>query len=509
MRTIKIGRQKDNNDYAIDDQTVSGQHAIITVMDNQSIIIRDLNSLNGTFVNNKRITSDTVLNLTDVLRLGNKIVSIQSILSTPPKTRVSPSIKQESPAIPPNVSAHKTIGRKPDNHIVITASDVSSKHAVLYKLTTGEVVITDCNSTNGTFVNGERIIKRTLQKGDKVSITRNHALDWENVFPPVRAGKGKTKKHTWVFASIAAVICIIMAFVGIEWYQRHRAWTEEDIYKTYSDAVCLIYVNYGYVVKLDSQGEGENIHNLLGLDENTHLIWDEKQEKVIEGTTQSTGTAFFISEDGKMATNLHVCRPWLFSKDAENIAQVIRTVLKVRALQENPLYDTYIPQVKVVGDIVTMGIIPNGLPFSNTNFIPCRELKGHDDTKKDVAIVQTENFRLPQGVNTIIDINTAADNEEELAQGKKVYSIGFPYGVSIGSTDKGLQNQIQSGTITQDRGEYEFGHNASSAGGASGSPIFNIKGKLIGIHHAGMTGVTGAQGFNMAIKAKYIKELNN
>lgn len=506
MRTIKIGRQKDHNDYVIDDQTISGQHAIITVMDNQSIIIRDLNSLNGTFVNNKRITSDTVLNPTDVLRLGNKIISIQSILSTPPKTKVSASIKQESPAILQNISAYKTIGRKTDNHIVIAFSDVSGKHAVLYKLTTGEIVIIDNNSTNGTFVNGERIIKQTLQKGDKVSITRNHVLDWENVFPP--ANTEKKKKKTWIFASIAAVICILIAFAGIEWYKNHRIWTEEDIYKKYSDAVCLIYVNYGYVVKLDSQGEGENIHKLLGLEGNTHLIWDEKQEKVTEGTAQSTGTAFFISVDGKMATNLHVCRPWLFSKDSEHIAQVIRTVLKVRALQENPLYDTYIPQVKVVGEIVTMGIIPNGLPFSNTNFIPCRELKGHDDIKKDVAIVQTENFRLPQGVNTIIDINTA-DNEEELTQGKKVYSIGFPYGVTIGNTDKGLQNQIQSGTITQDRGEYEFGHNASSAGGASGSPIFNIKGKLIGIHHAGMTGVTGAQGFNMAIKAKYIKELNN
>lgn len=507
MRTIKIGRKKDINDYVIDDQTISGQHAIITILDNQSIIIRDLNSLNGTFVNNKRITSDTELKPTDTLMLGNKVISIQSILSVPQKTRVSSSIKQENPAVPQNVSAFKTIGRNPDNHIVIASSDVSSKHAILYKLSTGEIVIADSNSTNGTFVNGERIIKRTLQKGDKVSITRNHILDWENIFPPVKPSEKKNR--TWIFASIAAVACILISLAGIEWYKNHRDWTEEDIYKKYSDAVCLIYVDYGYVVKLDSQGEGENIHKLLGLDENTHLIWDEKQEKVIEGTAQSTGTAFFISEDGKMATNLHVCRPWLFSKDSEHIAQVIRTVLKVRALQENPLYDTYIPQVKVVGEIVTMGIIPNGLPFSNTNFIPCREAKGHNDTNKDVAIAQTENFRLPQGVNTIIDINTAADNEEELTQGKKVYSIGFPYGVTIGNTDKGLQNQMQSGTITQDRGEYEFGHNASSAGGASGSPIFNVKGKLIGIHHAGMTGVTGAQGFNMAIKAKYIKELNN
>ena len=70
-----------------------------------------------------------------------------------------------------------------------------------------------------------------------------------------------------------------------------------------------------------------------------------------------------------------------------------------------------------------------------------------------------------------------------------------------------LKNQVHGGSITQNRGDYEFGHDAETAGGASGSPIINDKGKLIGIHHAGMTGVTGAQGFNWAIKAKYISEL--
>jgi V8-like Glu-specific endopeptidase len=79
----------------------------------------------------------------------------------------------------------------------------------------------------------------------------------------------------------------------------------------------------------------------------------------------------------------------------------------------------------------------------------------------------------------------------------------------MADTEKGLQNQLQSGSITQSRGDYEFGHNAATAGGASGSPVLNEKGKLIGVHHAGMTGLTGAQGFNWAIKAKFVLELAN
>lgn len=79
-------------------------------------------------------------------------------------------------------------------------------------------------------------------------------------------------------------------------------------------------------------------------------------------------------------------------------------------------------------------------------------------------------------------------------------------GINLNSK-KELHNQIHDGSVTQDRGEYDFAHDAEAAGGASGSPIINDRGRLIGIHHAGMTGVTGAQGFSQAIKAKYIKQL--
>ena len=64
----------------------------------------------------------------------------------------------------------------------------------------------------------------------------------------------------------------------------------------------------------------------------------------------------------------------------------------------------------------------------------------------------------------------------------------------------------QGGTIIQQNSEFDFGHNAPTTGGASGSPIFNEFGMLIGVHHEGLSRIE-TQGYNFGVKAKYIKEL--
>ena len=71
---------------------------------------------------------------------------------------------------------------------------------------------------------------------------------------------------------------------------------------------------------------------------------------------------------------------------------------------------------------------------------------------------------------------------------------------------KALTNLAHSGKITQECTKYSFGFDAASYGGASGSPIFNAKGQLIGVLNSG---VSKSQGFNYGIKATHVKELLN
>src|ERR1700693_505800 len=61
-----------------------------------------------------------------------------------------------------------TIGRTPDNDVHIDAEFISRHHAVALRAGT-KTVIEDLNSTNGTYVNGQRVSRRTLKDGDVVT----------------------------------------------------------------------------------------------------------------------------------------------------------------------------------------------------------------------------------------------------------------------------------------------------------------------------------------------------
>jgi pSer/pThr/pTyr-binding forkhead associated (FHA) protein len=61
------------------------------------------------------------------------------------------------------------VGRSSDLDMVLVEEMVSRKHAV-FRLTGGVLTVEDQGSTNGTFVNGERIDKATLNEGDRVLI---------------------------------------------------------------------------------------------------------------------------------------------------------------------------------------------------------------------------------------------------------------------------------------------------------------------------------------------------
>ncbi len=66
----------------------------------------------------------------------------------------------------------KTVGRAPQAEFIVDAALVSRVHC---RLTAGatEIEVVDLDSTNGTFVNGQRIEKRALAKpGDRLGIGR-------------------------------------------------------------------------------------------------------------------------------------------------------------------------------------------------------------------------------------------------------------------------------------------------------------------------------------------------
>jgi pSer/pThr/pTyr-binding forkhead associated (FHA) protein len=74
-----------------------------------------------------------------------------------------------------------TIGRESENGIVINDAEVSRKHTQ-FVFQGGKFVVTDLGSTNGTFVNGQRLTgQHVLQPGEVISLGEQINLLFESV----------------------------------------------------------------------------------------------------------------------------------------------------------------------------------------------------------------------------------------------------------------------------------------------------------------------------------------
>ena len=80
-----------------------------------------------------------------------------------------------------------TIGRVDDNTFQIAEPSVSSHHCEVL-LRGSDVVVKDLNSTNGTFINGERITEATLKPGQTLRLGQIE-MRLEGDTPPAAAKK--------------------------------------------------------------------------------------------------------------------------------------------------------------------------------------------------------------------------------------------------------------------------------------------------------------------------------
>lgn len=70
----------------------------------------------------------------------------------------------------------KTLGRATGADFIVDAALVSRVHCRLTTLETGELEVRDLESTNGTFVNGQRVDMARLSTGDRLGVGRVELL---------------------------------------------------------------------------------------------------------------------------------------------------------------------------------------------------------------------------------------------------------------------------------------------------------------------------------------------
>jgi ABC-type multidrug transport system ATPase subunit len=155
-----LGRTPGEGRFAIDHSSISETHAEVTVAADGRATIKDLQSLNGTFVNGERITGK-VLEEGDLVQLGACETYLLLFRDSRPRTQKLSEIELNQPVI--------RLGRNPSNTIHLEHPTVSAVHAEIRK-SNGNFELIDLESSNGTFVNGLRIKRKVLQRRDRISL---------------------------------------------------------------------------------------------------------------------------------------------------------------------------------------------------------------------------------------------------------------------------------------------------------------------------------------------------
>lgn len=528
MRLLKIGR--DNAcDIVLNSPHVSSLHAELVLLDSGDMELEDKGSKNGTFVMNQPIAPGKAIkvNRGDAIRFGDTELQWSQV------------------PMPEDNSAYKAlwgIGTNLKNDLQLSGATVSRYHATVKLGRDGKMYIVD-HSKNGTTVNGQKITAHNPYR-----IRRKDAIVCGGV-PVDTSGLPWPTDVLGTILKVAATVIIVCgvglaAYKLIPWQTKNRTYTDVELNAMYRNTVALVRgachyeVSFSlgsgtgsmhflaipktayYVNRINSIMEEQSTIRQIELDELLKIINYGQLDYIFLGADRYsdlkdfvdvfryTGTAFFVSEDGKeegkMVTNLHVVKPWLFGTEVKQL----QDALKIAYGNGYSLLN-----VEVHGKLDDLIIVPQGNIYSSENWLRCRVLSAGEDPKKDVALVQVEKTRdLPAGISYVNVTDSLEANEKCLEPGSRVYTIGFPTGMNYdgliqdSENLKGIQAIGNGGQISQVDKEFDFMYNAVTTGGASGSPVFNEHGMLIGVHHAGLSRLE-TQGYNTGIKAKYVKEL--
>jgi S1-C subfamily serine protease/DNA-binding response OmpR family regulator len=270
----------------------------------------------------------------------------------------------------------------------------------------------------------------------------------------------------------------------------------QTIVKTYGSSVCLLHV----VVEFLDRGTGKPL--LIAVDQLGKPLLDDKGnvQLALEGNGPHLqldvfGTGFLVRKDGRLLTNHHVAEPWWGN---EELRPLIENGAKPYALS----YMAYFPG-KSQGFAAKLDRI---------------------SSQADVATLQLDGTLPPEA--TLLDLD---ERNDASVAGDSVVLIGYPTGIEgilaragpeaaqeiAGSASNvpqivsrlAQQNLIRPTTTQGHIGDVlkdKIVYDAATTSGGSGGPLFNHKGKVIGVNFAILSGFGGS---NLAVPVRYAHEL--
>lgn len=527
------------------DDLVGRSHAKI-IHEGDHFKLADLNSRNGTFVNGKRIQDPVVLNVGDLVKLGEAGVEFSFDMDPRPENTVKATRFEQSTASATREQAQPTrataqespaakpsIGRATVERLITETSSQTRKKMIniasgiiavivlgagflLYQSNKGQEVL--AVALNQQKTENDKIIGELEQKlPDGVSASEiaekysNSTVSIENSWKLFDITSGEQLFHIYA--------CIKLDKKNSP--QPVRCKNENEAYP--------LYVNNGYEVEPMLYTRGE-IHN-------AEVIY-----KPI-GSSGRMGSGFVVTKDGFILTNRHVAAGWQTKYflplpgyileecpysgcDFKKFVSFDSTdSKKAKSLEKWIPYNT-----KTRGGIPTKGKFIEGrndfldVTFPNTRIrIPATLVRASDIA--DVALIKIE---IPEQITPVIinssvtvqageevtitgypanspDVDVRVKSQDPMNRSNEWRVLPVPT-ISTGTVGKIISGNVQMLDDTPSEYRSTFGDvyqlNVNTTGaGNSGGPVFNNAGNVIGLY------TYGGEDNSFAVPIKYGEEL--
>lgn len=489
MRLISIGRSRSSTIY-IPSEFVSANHAELIILDNGDIFLVDCNSKHGTYLFGKRIQPYAEV----PVKRGDKI----EFDDVPLNWANVPVVEVPDPKLVKGVYG---VGKNPRNKYRLSGDSVSRYHATIKEMKNGKWYIQD-HSTNGTYLNGERI---TPNQDYRLTNKDSIICGVEPCPNPV------PRSSLWKFVvPIVAAAVVLLALLIIP----------PPININFDPAKATVLVQQDYFIKVNFQDK--SLNTFLGEidwyvvkfdDGNGNYYYDLVTSKELLNLNpipeSHCGTAFFISDDGFLVTNKHVADGVWADKVYNNGREAVGLHLLIDLCRKNianeildSIYDEeeYVIMSGLVSLWVTSPftleseIISLGVAYPGRRYIQKSELdkayvvdKSSNDMA-DVALLRLNSHKTPEYAD-YFNLSRCVDDITKLKGDANYYTLGYPSGVQL--VDVCSNNNWEPTKailhIIKTPGEYSILMDGDQTiGGQSGSPVYDKKKRLIGVLYGGL-----------------------